>query len=75
MLVIIIILLLVFGIGGGYYGHRRWGPAELRAQDWELSCSFSSSPTYWDCSAETVTTLLILFAVRAPVHCDPSSAA
>ena len=26
MLVIIIILLLVFGIAGGYYGHRRWGP-------------------------------------------------
>jgi hypothetical protein len=25
MLLLIIVLLLVFGIGGGYYGHSRWG--------------------------------------------------
>jgi hypothetical protein len=27
MLVLIIILVLVFGLGGGYYGHSRWGPS------------------------------------------------
>lgn len=27
MLMLIIILLLVFGLGGGYYGHTRWGPS------------------------------------------------
>lgn len=26
MLLLVIILLLVFGLGGGYYGHSRWGP-------------------------------------------------
>lgn len=26
MLVLIIILVLLFGAGGGYYGHARWGP-------------------------------------------------
>jgi hypothetical protein len=26
MLLLIIVLLLVFGVGGGYYGHSRWGP-------------------------------------------------
>ena len=26
MLILIIILLLIFGVGGGYYGHTRWGP-------------------------------------------------
>jgi hypothetical protein len=26
MLMLIIILLLIFGLGGGYYGHTRWGP-------------------------------------------------
>ena len=26
MLILIIILILVFGLGGGYYGHTRWGP-------------------------------------------------
>jgi hypothetical protein len=26
MLILIIIVLLVFGVGGGYYGHTRWGP-------------------------------------------------
>jgi hypothetical protein len=26
MLIIIIILILVFGLSGGYYGHTRWGP-------------------------------------------------
>ena len=26
MLILIVILLLVFGLGGGYYGHSRWGP-------------------------------------------------
>ena len=25
MLILIIILILVFGVGGGYYGHSRWG--------------------------------------------------
>jgi len=25
MLILIIVLLLVFGVGGGYYGHNRWG--------------------------------------------------
>ena len=25
MLLLIIVLLLVFGVGGGYYGHSRWG--------------------------------------------------
>jgi hypothetical protein len=25
MLILIIILLLVFGLGGGYYGRNRWG--------------------------------------------------
>lgn len=25
MLLLIIVLLLVFGVGGGYYGHTRWG--------------------------------------------------
>jgi hypothetical protein len=27
MLILIIILLLIFGLGGGYYGHTRWGPS------------------------------------------------
>ena len=27
MLILIIILILVFGLGGGYYGHTRWGPS------------------------------------------------
>ena len=26
MLKLAIILILVFGLGGGYYGHTRWGP-------------------------------------------------
>jgi hypothetical protein len=26
MLIRIIVLVLVFGMGGGYYGHSRWGP-------------------------------------------------
>lgn len=26
MLLLIIILVLLFGLGGGYYGHARWGP-------------------------------------------------
>jgi hypothetical protein len=26
MLLIIIILVLVFGVGGGYWGNRQWGP-------------------------------------------------
>jgi hypothetical protein len=26
MILLIIILILVFGLGGGYYGHTRWGP-------------------------------------------------
>jgi len=25
MLLLLIVLLLVFGVGGGYYGHSRWG--------------------------------------------------
>ena len=25
MLLLIIILVLLFGVGGGYYGHSRWG--------------------------------------------------
>jgi len=25
MLILIIVLLLVFGLGGGYYGYSRWG--------------------------------------------------
>ena len=25
MLILIIVLLLLFGLGGGYYGHTRWG--------------------------------------------------
>lgn len=25
MLLLIVVLLLVFGFGGGYYGHTRWG--------------------------------------------------
>jgi len=25
MILLIIVLLLVFGLGGGYYGHSRWG--------------------------------------------------
>jgi hypothetical protein len=29
MLILIIILILVFGLGGGYYGHTRWGPAGI----------------------------------------------
>jgi hypothetical protein len=27
MLLLIIILILFFGLGGGYYGHTRWGPS------------------------------------------------
>jgi hypothetical protein len=27
MLILIIILLVLFGLGGGYYGHSRWGPS------------------------------------------------
>jgi hypothetical protein len=27
MLLVIIIWVLVFGFGGGYYGHTRWGPS------------------------------------------------
>jgi hypothetical protein len=27
MLILIIILVLVFGLGGGYYGHSQWGPS------------------------------------------------
>ena len=26
MLILITVFLLVFGLGGGYYGHTRWGP-------------------------------------------------
>jgi hypothetical protein len=25
MLLLLIVLILVFGLGGGYYGHSRWG--------------------------------------------------
>jgi hypothetical protein len=25
MLLLIVVLILVFGLGGGYYGHSRWG--------------------------------------------------
>ena len=25
MLLLIIVLVLLFGVGGGYYGHSRWG--------------------------------------------------
>jgi hypothetical protein len=31
MLLIIVVLVLVFGVGGGYYGHGRWGPVEAQA--------------------------------------------
>jgi hypothetical protein len=27
MLIALIILVLFFGLGGGYYGHGRWGPS------------------------------------------------
>ena len=27
MILLIVILIIVFGLGGGYYGHERWGPA------------------------------------------------
>jgi len=27
MLLLIVILILLFGVGGGYYGHTRWGPS------------------------------------------------
>jgi hypothetical protein len=27
MLLLIIILILVFGVGGGYWGHTQWGPS------------------------------------------------
>ena len=27
MLILLIVLFLVFGLGGGYYGHSRWGYA------------------------------------------------
>jgi len=27
MLLLIIVLVLVFGLGGGYYGNSRWGPS------------------------------------------------
>lgn len=27
MLLLIVLLVLVFGVGGGYYGHTRWGPS------------------------------------------------
>ena len=27
MLILLIILILFFGLGGGYYGHSRWGPS------------------------------------------------
>jgi hypothetical protein len=26
MLLLIVILVLIFGLGGGYWGHRTWGP-------------------------------------------------
>jgi TRAP-type C4-dicarboxylate transport system permease small subunit len=25
VLLLVIVLVLIFGVGGGYYGHRRWG--------------------------------------------------
>ena len=25
MLILLIVVLLLFGVGGGYYGHSRWG--------------------------------------------------
>jgi len=25
MLILLVVLLLVLGVGGGYYGHNRWG--------------------------------------------------
>lgn len=27
MLLLIVLLVLVFGVGGGYYGNTRWGPS------------------------------------------------
>jgi hypothetical protein len=27
MLLLIVLLILLFGFGGGYYGHSRWGPS------------------------------------------------
>lgn len=27
MLLLILVLVLLFGLGGGYYGHNRWGPS------------------------------------------------
>jgi len=27
MILLIILLVLFFGVGGGYYGHSRWGPS------------------------------------------------
>lgn len=34
MLVLIIVLLLVFGLGGGYYGYGRWGSVAAEASGW-----------------------------------------
>jgi hypothetical protein len=31
MLLLIIVLVLVFGLGGGYFGFSRWGQAGARA--------------------------------------------
>jgi hypothetical protein len=27
MLLLIIVLILLFGVGGGYYGYNQWGPS------------------------------------------------
>jgi hypothetical protein len=31
LLVLIVVLVRVFGLGGGYYAHSRWGPVGARA--------------------------------------------
>jgi hypothetical protein len=46
MLPLIIILLLVFEFGGGYYGHSRWGYRGAEASGSAPYCSFSWWPTW-----------------------------
>jgi hypothetical protein len=45
MILLIIILVLVFGVGGGYYGHSRWGgePRDVKVSSFLLPQRFSRS--------------------------------
>jgi len=49
-MLLIIILLLVFGVGGGYYGYGRWGSRGGAGIGLGVFCLFCLSPTCWAAS-------------------------